>query len=370
MLIAPLPTPENRENLMKTALALLVLAVTTPATGVDAIRFAPAIDSAVRKTFEQDLELSQIAHTTVVDGEAQTTEGGQDISQRLRLSVVDRYAALTETGVSELRRSFDSIAMSSTRMETNALTERPRALAIEMESPFEGRVVVFRADEGAELKPTLEGDGAALADELLAGLSEDTDLRLFLPPSAEVAEGTRWAIDPQALANVLAPAGDLRFEAQPSAALPGDAQAPPNPGSSPLDGWVSGEVEGAVLATFANTSTVEGQACAVIQIEIDLSSTRDTTESAREKFASVPMPEGGDMALTLDFSEAVCVLQGEGELVWELEAGRFRSFTLEARIGLVVDTAATIQVGDDRRELEIRDEFSGSLRVLQDAHAE
>ena len=354
---------------MKTALTLLVMTATAAPTGLEAIRFAPAQDSTVRKTFEQDLDLSQVAHTTVVDGEASTTEGGQEIAQRLRLSFVDQYTAVSDDGVSELRRSFDSIAMTSTRREANALTDRPRALDIAMTSPLEGRVVVFQTTEDGTT-PTIEGDGNALAEDVLAGLNEDTDLRLFLPPSADVGENARWAIDPKALAHVLAPGGDLRFEAQSSAALPGGAEAPSNPGSSPLDGWMSGDVEGAALATFVETSTVDGHTCAVIQIELDLSSTRDTTESAREKFAAVPMPEGGDMALTLDFSEAVCVLKGEGELLWDLEAGRFRSFTLDARVGLVVDTAATILVGDDRRELEIRDEFSGSLRVLQDAHPE
>jgi len=346
-----------------------VAALSFPA---EAIRFAPAAGARVEKTFEQELSLSQVGHTTVVDGETQSEEGGQELSQHLALTLVDEYVAVAEGHPTELRRRFDSLTMTSKQNEPNPLAQPSRGLDLTLKSPLEGRTVVFRhEDDSADPTRALVDEGGELdaTGDVLAGLTEDTDLRAFLPPSPEVAAGARWSIDPGGLARVLAPAGDLRFEPLASS-LPPAIELPADVGSSPLDGWVSGEVEGAALATFRETAVVDGHRCAVIDVELELSSSRDTTESAREKFAAVPLPDDGETAIELDFSEAVCVLQGGGELVWDLEAGRFRSLTLDARVGIVIDTGATLTVGDTRQELEIRDEFTGTLRVQQDARAE
>lgn len=347
------------------ALPLLAFPPTSAATAAEALRFAPAEGAAVRKTIEHDLTLTQVAHTTVVDGRATSSEGGQELAQHLEVTLVDRYAGLAEGRASELRREFESLTMTSTRLEAHPLNPDPKPLELALESPLEGRTVVFRWQEGPGAYDAALA-GSSEDHDWLAGLAEDADLKGFLPPSPDVAEGARWPIEPAAIALVLAPGGDLRFAPSGTSSA---AEVPSRAGSSPLDGWIDGEVEGAALATFTGTSTVDGHECAVLRIELDLSSTRDATETARETFAAIPPPDDGETAIELDFSEAACVLKGEGELVWDLTAGRFRALTLEARVGLVVDTAATLTIGADRQEIEISDEYAGTLKVRQDAHS-
>jgi hypothetical protein len=166
-------------------------------------------------------------------------------------------------------------------------------------------------------------------------MREDLDLRGLLPAAdAAVAPGSQWAIDLSSLQDVFAAGGDLPrvfvkggmgFLAKPIAA--GVA--------GPLSHVFGDSLQGEASATWKETREEDGVKLAVIAIRARVETRRDQTEYARSTQRTEELlDEISIVKATIDWK-----FDGEGTLLWNLDAGRFESLTLAGREEVTRDVA-------------------------------
>jgi hypothetical protein len=167
-------------------------------------------------------------------------------------------------------------------------------------------------------------------------LDHDLDL-LFLLPDGDVEEGDSWTVEGDALRSLVAPGGQLGlvFASPPE----GDFEL-----LEPLQvacaslltaAEAAGEVDGELEVTWAETVEVDGERRALLELELEVTLSRDLGERVGEVLGgAVTLPPG--LRLASDWE-----LEGEGVCAWSLDAGTARSLRLELDTTLVAAVTLT-----------------------------
>lgn len=323
-----------------------------------ALKFSVAEGSTKTKTFTSNAELTLDDMGMLLNGQESPMMPDIEMAVTTNFSVTvsDDYLAMGDGQPKKLKRSFDSVEQSTDmEMEIDVMGQvQNNDMSIPTSSELDGAEILFTWDD--ELGdyvasfPEEEGD-----KELLEGLTEDMDLRSFLPGS-DVSEGDEWEVEPFALLTVLAPGGNLKL-------IPEDIDSADamgmNQDMGDFNDWFTEDMEGAVNATFKGTKeTEDGAKVGVIAVSVKITNAVDLTEMMQEGLSELP-DEAGEMEVSS--MDLALELEGEGTLLWNLSAGCAHSFEMTSDFGLQMDIAMSLSTGGMEMDIEQSMEFSGSL---------
>jgi hypothetical protein len=333
-------------------LAQVASAGSAASARAETIAFAPVAGSRVDKTFTLEHEL--VVQKMRFEGEegAQLSQQRLEVSSKISLHAIDTYRAVEGGRPLVLQRLYPDAGLHVDLVLIDARGEK-HPDAWDAESPLKGTSVVFTwvpEDQGYgryfDQRETLE--------EYLGGLAEDIDLRGLLP-GRQVREGDAWPIEPARLADVFAAGGNV-----PMAFVKGGggffARSVASGVGGPLSEVFGGEVKGKAQAKWKETREQEGVRLAVVEISVEIETSRDQTASARAAMRLGELLE----ERTIQHAGVTWKFKGEGALVWNLSAGRFESFDLGGR----EDVASDLSLGfggetSSHQELS----FAGSLKL-------
>jgi hypothetical protein len=356
-------TPKRTTLLLAALGAPALLALAAPA---DELTFRPAEGLSLSKTFEEVQDLTMEDMTMIMNGNDMSDMIQIEMSTTTTTSrtVLDTYVAMADGRPAKLERSFESLGSDAT-VDANAMGQQD-VQEMEGTSELEGLTTVFswNDEEGAFDAAFPEGEEGD--EELLEGLHEDMDFRALLPEGTVAADDT-WEVDPAEMIDVLAPGGDLKI-------VPEGMDEMMSMGPSPAGGDLSqllGDIEGEVTAKYAGTQEVDGIQVGVIRFVVELSSYNDMTEMVQEMMGDSELPEGaGDMDIEVEAVDVEWTFAGEGELLWNLEAGHFHSFELNGDVEMTMDMAMAVTgtpMGDMSQEMSMAMAGTTSLSASAEA---
>ena len=345
-------------------LAALSVSILARAESLEDPRFAVREGSTVRKVFEHHLKADSVAvriYDASIDELVDVTPTiGMTIDQSGRIEVTDEYLAIAEgrhyslhgekllhegpvLRPAKLRRTFDRIderedqearyAMGAGRPENRQDHLKVRA------SELEGRSVLFTLGSGASGYATaFAGEGGDEA--LLDGLNEDMDFR-FLLPAAKVAVGEEWTVDPKLCGAIVAPGGDLKLKEKGGTADPGWS----------IGREIRKNLEGKAKAVWKGVHEEDGRRVGLVGLDLDLASAGESR--AKD-------PKAGSIRFRMNLALA-------GDLVWDLEAGRFVSFRTGGKLRYEMSTRKTVEVDGTPTESRSEIDFEGEAEYSASA---
>jgi hypothetical protein len=297
------------------------------------LAFAPKAGTKVEKSFLARHAL--VVQTMKLEGGtgSEVSQQGLEVTSEITLEVTDTYREVKDGRPTELRRLFRAVGGSVDQVFGVGGEER-RGETWVADTPLKEASVVFLWIPG-EQNFGRHYDEKENLEEYLGPMREDLDLRGLLPAAdAAVAPGSQWAIDLSSLQDVFAAGGDLPrvfvkcgmgFLAKPIAA--GVA--------GPLSHVFGDSLQGEASATWKETREEDGVKLAVIAIRARVETRRDQTEYARSTQRTEELlDEISIVKATIDWK-----FDGEGTLLWNLDAGRFESLTLAGREEVTRDVA-------------------------------
>lgn len=343
------------------AVALLagaLFAVSAPLS-TDGLSFAPSEGSEVGRTFGTELDLQLDSFSLQANGEDMTAMLGEfefNVRTELEISVSDTYAGLNDERPTKLERTFDSLEGSTIVSTTTMMGSEDQDLSASSE--LEGKTVLFDWDEDDE-SYKVTWDNGEEDEEMLGGLTEDMDLRAFLPED-EVSKGDSWTIELSELAPLAMPGGNLRL-------VPDELEGAGDMDMGFFDGMkeefseqVAELFEGECVCTFKEIREVDDAKLAEISIELEIASAANVADmlmnfisTMGEQFGETPEVDIESADINLDF-------EGEGTLFWDLEAGRAASFEISGEAILGLDLAVAVEAPDGSQTIEASIEMSGS----------
>jgi hypothetical protein len=347
--------------------ALLVPTLLGSHLPADRVRFAPSEGSSVTKTFVNKAELTLQSMNVTMNGQDLPTKPEMEmtINSDQKVVVTDQYVANRDGAPKKLKRSFDELGNTVSVAMKMAMMGQSQNKDQNMtgESELQGKKVVFTWDDdkGAYSKafdPALDKDG------LLKDLEEDMDLRVLLP-THEVKTGDSWDIDDvKTLASVLAPGGNLSI--LPKDMSSDDMAMSGMPGMGSMGDWLRGSLEGSAKATFTGVSEVDGAKVAKIKIEAKITVSKDMTDLVQEamKKAKLP-PEAQNMSF--DHMDIDYKLEADGELQWDLGAGRMHSFEMTGPSKVNMDMAMKIEAQGQKMNIGYTMELAGTTSLKVEA---
>ncbi|MFM7282977.1 MAG: hypothetical protein ACKO32_14485, partial [Planctomycetia bacterium] len=274
------------------------------------------------KTFVEEASFSTTDFRIEVDGNEIDAEGMPDISiavtNKTSVKVTDEYVKMGEGKPLVLKRTFDELAGDS--VEKVDLPEGApggdQEKETKRESKLEGQTITFTWKEKEEEYEASYGEDSKDGDaELIADLTEDMDLRGFLPDEGVKPEDS-WELTARELFEIVGiPGGDMHIDQEGD-----DEEERPTMSAQMLE-----NCEGKGTATFVETREVDGKKLAVIKIAGEVKSN-----------GSVPMknPEG---APPMERSRKIEVAyECEGELLWDPAAGHFIQCEIASQIKMTM----------------------------------
>jgi hypothetical protein len=332
----------------------------TLAGSSDKPTFDPTAGSSLTKTFVIDGEYTLDEISLIVEGQDMVDMLPPievTMKQHSAIEVTDTYEAVAGGRPAVLLRTFDDLA-ASMNMVISPAVDVPE---MESTSALEGKTVAFRWNpEKSEYELAFhESEGEA---ELLEGLEEDMDLRLFLPQS-EVAVGESWTVELTELQHVLMPGGNL--------------QLMPEGGKVDEEGMKMFEdifgdfsenigdlLEGECSCTFKGVEEEGGVRLGEIAIELEVATNVDLAEMLDKVIRAAMSSEGaeGQFDLAIETADLNMDFEGSGTLIWNLSAGRMHSFQVSGDVTIGMDLAVSIEVEGTSQGMEASLEMSGSLR--------
>jgi len=316
-------------------------------------RFRPEAGTRLSKTLEMQGELDLEDSTMEVDGVDRSEMFGQlEIVMRVgqSITVTDQYEQVADGRVTRLKRSFDELG-GTTRISGSHPVAGPIEEELDMASELEGKSVVFTWDKDEEAYVAAFAEEGA-DEDLLEDLREDLDLSGFLP-TAEVAEGESWNVEPEVVRSLLAPGGDLKLRPDgPAGQFGSSSQFSQND--------LIGELDGKFQATFGGVREEEGAKVAVIKLDLQAHSARDMSSLLEElgEQMQANLPEG----MEVDFTslDGEYEFDAEGELLWDLGTGLVHGLNLSGQMRQIVDTAMTMKMGSNSSSMETSQTFAGT----------
>lgn len=317
-------------KLLPTAAALLALSA--PRDEV-ALRFAPAEDTVLVRTFDAEASYRLSGMAYAVDGEELETDGELgDLRMEFQehVQVRDELGASADGRPETLLRSFEELSQEtswSAGEETSASTST---------SPFTNRRVRFTWDDEEERYTAEAADDKELEAELAALLDEDMDLRLVLP-EGEVEVGDAWDVDVRLYLAFMWPSGLLEWQ---------EGEEEPSAEDRARNRQTIENLEGEGRARLAEIVEEDGRRIAVIALELDIE-----TELEFEQ-------EMGEQTITVT-TEIERTL--EGELRWDLEAGHALSATLEGEAARETTRSGELE-NEEGQSFTLTERHEGTVR--------
>ena len=351
----------TKKLLVTTALfAPALLAFALPASKV---RFAAADGTKLTKTIESKSDFSLDSMSMKMNG--QEPPGGvpemeMTISSTQKVSLTDEYVKSRDGAPTKLRRTFDDIASDmSMSMKMEMMGKNgDNNHATKAQSELKGKTVVFTWDADAkEYKVALDPkeDGS----DLVKGLKEDIDFRALLP-KGYVKEGEEWDVDVKELAGVLAPGGDLHLKPEEKESK-GGPMGGDMAGMGGLSDWLGDVLEGDAKAKLTGLSDKGGKKLATIKLNIKVHGSKDMTEIVKGAMSKAEMPQGAKM--DFDHMDIEFKIEGEGQLVWDLESGHAVSFELSGPASATMDMGMKLDMGGQSMNIEQGMQMSGTSSI-------
>jgi hypothetical protein len=336
-------------------IAVLAPVLLAASWAFDKPSYAPKTGNVVTKSYSVEGELELEDMSLEVNGQDVSAMAGQlemAMKTQMKLTVTDTYEAMGSERPAKLKRAFEEITSTTHVSQSNPMTG-DQENDIPLSSELEGMTVVFTWDDAAS------GYDAAFASEegdpeLLEGLSEDLDLRGFLP-TGEVKEGDTWQVPAAAVKAALAPGGDLGLRPETAGEMMGMDQFSQND--------LVGDLEGEFAATYAGTRDEDGVKVAVIKLKIDASSAQDLTErmsGIREQMKE-NLPEGAEVDVDISAFDSEYEFEAEGELLWNLDAGIAHAMHLSGEVRVIMDISMSMSMaGQGEQAMEISQTLAGT----------
>lgn len=316
------------------------------------LRFSVAEGTSLTKTFENKATLS--LENQVIEGMSGSSAPEIEMSMVMNQHVVvtDEYVKMGDGVPTRLVRTYDDLGGDVTANQKMELMgqRNEREQNMRSKSALTGRKVLFAWDsEKNAFTKSFQPEDDEPA--LLAGLQEDMDLRALLP-RGEVAPGDTWDVDLKDFHSVMMPGGNVSLVPETT-----DAESMKmGGGGQSLSQLIGPELTGSVRATLASVKEIEGVPCARIDLEVQLHSQVDMTESARKAVEEGEAPDGIEIAkIDVEFA-----LDGKGELVWDLSAGHFRTFELSGRTSIKTSVHTKVEVNGKVRDIKQTSELAGT----------
>lgn len=328
---------------MKAPLLATLLAAPLLASPTVRLAFAPEAGGTLTTTAERVLELELVGTEikVIVDGEENEHPPGPEMEMSMKetesVSFTDVYAKVDAGRVVELSRTFLELSTIS----ANRIVD-PDGEEYADETPgtseLEGAKVWFRWDEeNGEYGARFDEESEDRGDELLEDLEAVADLTWFLPDE-EVEEGDRWEIDVEAFRQLSSLSGDLKVHSE-------DDEGADEFGEQ-FDDNLEGELEGKLveLRGEGDERVAVIELVAKLHTEVEIEG-EDTTEEME-----------GASTDRWEFS-----FELEGELLWDLAAGRARHLDLAGEVETTMATRR--EFSGDGHELcfETKHRFEGEV---------
>lgn len=306
--------------------------------------------SSQTKTFTDEASFQSTAFRMEVDGEeppnAQLPDISISVSTSTMITVTDEYVSMGDGQPKVLKRTFDKLEGNTTeKVELPEGMQGDSESETKRESKLEGKSVVFTWDAKAEeYKCAFDEASAKDADEeLLEELTEDMDMRGFLPGKS-VKEGDTWEVSAKAFfTNMGIPGGDMKMESDKE----DEEEEGPSMNSQMLE-----NVEGKCSATYVEEREVDGKKCAVIKLVGELK-TKGTV--------GLPMPEGAPSGASRTRSMEIA-FESEGELLWNIEAGRFHSCEIQSKVNFTMRLGMNMTAPDGEHKIDQVFDFEGEAK--------
>jgi hypothetical protein len=326
------------------------------------VAFAPAEGSTAVKAFKSTVELPLDNMSMTMNGQENPMMPKMDMSITMKrnVGVTDEYVKVRENAPATLRRTFDELSNDvslSMQMDMGGGNDNSQDHDIPAASELEGKTVVFTWNPDTS-EYTKAFDPAEENGDLLKDLDEDMDLRCLLPKD-EVKEGDEWQIDVKKLVSILAPGGNLSLKPED---VDSDMMGGMGMGGDMSD-YLSELMEGDATGKFLGMREVDGKKLAAIRISVDISSSNDMTEKVLAMMKEMDLPEQAKN-MDIDHLDIEFSLKGEGELLWNLDAGRAQSFELSGPTQMTYDIGLGIEVpGQGNMDIEQTMEMSGTMNL-------
>jgi hypothetical protein len=332
-------------------------ATSAQATGASAkveIAFRPAAGSKATKTFTIEHALALQAFRQEENGVEQASQRGIELSSKEVLRVVDEHRASEGGRPLHLRRMYEEDSFHADIAYLSAVGAREGAEVVDWTTPLVGTSVLFTwvPEESAYGKLYDAKDGI---EEALTGLKEDADLRALLP-AGPVAVGESWSVAPGAIAAIVAPLGSL-----PATYVRGGESTFLRVLSAGVGGSLSeifgGEVEGKIDARLGAVREADGVRLATIAFDVDVVTDGDQRGLLQRGLTGPELVRG----IYVESGTIRWTYEAKGELVWNVDAGRFESLKLAG----VEDVTADLTLASARGGLSSRQmiRMAGGLKV-------
>jgi len=310
----------------------------------DELAFRPASGAEVGKSLELSLEVRVESLEMTVNGEPMPDgmdgAGEETFEASMLVGVRERYVASREGRPTELHRTYEDLEL---EFVLAGETDAPAAF-----QSLEGRTVRFLWDEEkGEYARSFTGDSAG-DEEDLADLHVDMDLRVLLPRE-KVSEGDTWKVRGRDVAPLFLPGG-----------LPGrlddeDPDADLAEAEEELAAAFERFVEDLdVTCTFQGVREAEGVRVGETRFTF---AGRGETDLARLLELLASDEATPDVEAT---ARGTLELEGEGELLWDLAAGRVHAFRMNAKAGLAFEATAEFEVEGEGVEVTVEGRVSAT----------
>lgn len=311
------------------ALFLAFVVVSPAADPYPAYKVAPG--TVVERVYKSSTKLESAPAQMFLDGQ-DVGEAGGVVKLRTddarSMTVTDTIGAVEGGRPRAFTREFGECTNTGT--ETMLITppgasEDVRSTTRERKALFAGKSVKFTWDDDDE-EYTAKSEEKALDAEALEGIVGDNDW-LCLIEGGPREKGVEFALEAKHFAYVANPLGELRWQT--------DGKESDPTGRAIVAQFVE-NIAGEAKATWEGSREVDGRELSVFAVSAKLNSHAKADPSDGKR-------------------EARFELEYEGEVLWDLEAGRVAGYALEADAHMV--QSSTRMVKSPQGEVELRQVF-------------
>lgn len=330
---------------------------------LDVPRFQPAPESEVARTTAWTSRVETGSFTVTADGEptGDVPEVEAATERRLQVVTVERYVRSVPERPLELVRTFDEVTLELT---SDLAVSTPNgefevAASGEGASELEGLGVRFEWNPENESYDATWSDEYDARPELLEPLRADAEFLALLPdPHGDAEVGDRWDVDVERVNEVLIPGGALpldvtsEFDAIEGVLDPLRLPGPFDLLSDEFDPVIDGGIEAELTAMEDGVAT--------ISFEVEIRLIADTLDRLQELVREAVQP---DVGVNAESATYAMDLDGKGTLVWDMDAGRARSYDFEAKIETEVDFEVVVDAGGESIDYAVRETKEGEIEL-------
>ena len=346
---------------MKIITPLVAVALANQA--LDGPRFEPTPGSEVTRiaTWKSRTETDSFSITVGGVGD-DTIPSPESLTERtLAIVTKERYVRTVPERPLELVRTFEEITLESTAELSVSTPDGDLEIEAEGEgeSALEGLGVRFEWDPDEENYETTWADDYDARPDLLEPLRARAEFLALLPDADQDAElEDTWAVDVDELPALLVPGGALPLEVTTELDVIEGVLDPlllPGPFDL-LRAEFSPEIDGDIEARLASIE----DGLATIRFDVEANLNAEILELLSRLVDDAAPPEIGVEAKRASYSMQI---DGTGALVWDLEAGRMRSYEFESEVEIDIEFVVAVDADGGVITYEAQETRSGEIGV-------